>query len=227
MPIAFRHRDDPTPFKPLVPGLAVPREHDAAVMARLQARSESEMEGRFAAGNHAYVATLDGVPAAWGWVATSSASIGELNASFAVSSADRYLWNFVTLAASRGRGIYPRLLDAIVEFESADGERFWIAYAPENHASGTGIQKAGFTLVAELSFDRAGYPVVKDIRAGGGRAASALLGLPEITEAVAQCWKCARGPNPSESSCAWRSGSSAPRRRSRRRASPARASHPS
>jgi GNAT superfamily N-acetyltransferase len=202
MPIAFRHRDDVSPFKPRLPGLAVRREQDAATMARLQSRSESEIASRFAAGHHAYVATMHGVAAAWGWVATSSATIGELNASFSISSTDRYLWNFVTLTAFRGQGIYPRLLDAIVEAESAQGERFWIAYAPENHASGIGIQKSGFSLVADLSFDGAGNPVVKDIRSGGGHAASRLLGLPEITEAVAQCWKCARSGKPAESSCA-------------------------
>ncbi len=202
MPIAFRHRDESSPFKPMLPGLAVHRELDPAAMARIQGRATEEIEARFAAGHHAYVATMNGANAAWGWVATSSATIGELKTTFTVPTADRYLWNFVTLAAYRGRGIYSRLLDAIVKAESAEGERFWIAYAPENHASGAGIRNAGFTLVAELSFDRDGRPVVRDIRAGGGGDASRLLGLPEISDAVAQCWKCARGPAPTASSCA-------------------------
>jgi GNAT superfamily N-acetyltransferase len=175
---------------------------DPLVMADLQKRTVSEMLDRFTGGHRAYVASIDGTPAAWGWVATTAATIGELKASFALPTADRYLWNFVTLADFRGRGIYPQLINAIVAAESAEGERFWIAYAPENHASGAGIAKAGFELVADLSFDRTGQPVVKDIRTGGGSAASRLLGLPAITEAVAQCWKCARGPTPSTSSCA-------------------------
>ncbi len=202
MPIAYRHRDEPTPRMSPLTGLEVRREQDAEVMAILQGRTESEMASRFAAGHRAYVATIDGMVTAWGWVATSSATIGELKASFVVSSADRYLWNFVTLAAFRGRGIYPRLINAIVAAESVEAERFWIAYAPENRASGTGIAKAGFTLVADLSFDLAGNPAVKDIREGGGNAASRLLGLPAINEAVAQCWKCARMGKPVESSCA-------------------------
>lgn len=202
MPLAFRHRNDASPYKPPVDGLAVHRETDPAVMAQLQSRDVAEIERRFADGHRAYLATMHGAPAAWGWVATSSANIGEVKATFSLPSADRYLWNFVTLAAFRGRGIYPHLLDAIVAAESVDGARFWIAYAPENHASGAGIRKAGFTLVADLSFDRVGRPVVRDIRDGGGSEASQLLGLPAISEAVAQCWKCARGSTPSSASCA-------------------------
>jgi GNAT superfamily N-acetyltransferase len=202
MPIALRHRDQPPVDWPAVPGLAVHRELDPVTMAALQQRAVSDMQTRFDAGHRAYVATMDGVPAAWGWVATSSASIGELKVSFAVASTERYLWNFVTLPAFRGRGIYPRLLEAIIEAESLEGERFWIAYAPENHASGAGIQKAGFAVVAELSFDLHGTPVVKDIRAGGGKTVSQLLGLPDTQDIVAQCWKCARGPSPADAGCA-------------------------
>jgi len=171
-------------------------------MARLQSRSVAEIEERFVGGHRAYIATMFGEPAAWGWVATTAATIREVNASFALTSTDRYLWNFVTLSAFRGQGIYPRLLDAIVAAESVEAERFWIAYAPENRASGSGIVTAGFTIVAELSFDPIGRPVVRDIRDGGGSAASRLLGVPEITGAIAQCWRCARGAQPSQSSCA-------------------------
>ncbi len=202
MAIAFRHRDDASPTQSPLPGLAVHRELDASTMAQIQSRSVAEIEARFAGGHRAYIATLHGAVAAWGWVATSAASIGEVQATFSLAPHDRYLWNFVTLVAYRGRGIYPRLLDAIVAAESVEGERFWIAFAPENRASGSGIEKAGFTLVAELSFDGAGKPVVRDIRDGGGSAAAQLLGIPEITGAVAQCWRCARSGHPSESSCA-------------------------
>lgn len=201
MPIAFRHRNDPSPLISPLPGLVVHRESDPSVMAGLQGRDLAEIQERFDRGHRAYVATIDCVPAAWGWVATASATIGELRASFTVPTADRYLWNFVTLVAFRGRGIYPRLINAIVEAESVDAERFWIAYAPENHASGIGILKAGFTLVADLSFDLAGKPVVRDIHSGGGRAASQLVGLPAINEEVAKCWKCARNQSALSSAC--------------------------
>jgi len=178
MPFAARHRDPVPSIEPL-PGLVVRRVEDIEFMAALQGRAPEEMARRFAVGHRAYVAWRDGAPAAWGWVATRSAEIGELASSFEIPATERYLWNFVTLAAHRGLGIYPRLLEAIVRAESREAERFWIAYAPENHASGAGIRKAGFIALAELSFDALGRPALKGLVPGGGRVASRVLGLPE------------------------------------------------
>ena len=139
MPFASRYRADPVTSLPELAGLSIRRELSAAAMAALQNRSIGEMSSRFAAGHRAYVAMMEGQPAAWGWVATSTANIGELGASLTLNGDERYLWNFVTLPAYRGLGIYPRLLQGIVAAESAEANRFWIGYAPENHASGVGI----------------------------------------------------------------------------------------
>ena len=192
MPIAARHRDDPTTTPTPLPALAVRREHDAAVMAALQARPEAEMRRRLADGHRAYVAWRGDEPAAWGWVATRAAEIGELGAAFALPPGERYLWNFVTRPAHRGLGIYPRLLDAIVRAEAHEAERFWVVYAPENHASGAGIAKAGFTSVAELSFDARRRAALRDLLPGGARVAARVLGLPESRDALAPCWRCVR-----------------------------------
>jgi len=192
MPFAARHRRDPAPPLEPLPGLVVRREDDPDVMAALQGRDRAEMARRLAGGHRAYVASRDGAPAAWGWVATRSADIGELGSAFEVPAGERYLWNFVTLPAHRGRGIYPRLLEAIVRAESREAERFWIAYAPENHASGAGIRKAGFVALAELSFDAGGRAALRGLTPGGARVASRVLGLPEAQDALAQCWRCVR-----------------------------------
>lgn len=202
MPLAIRHRDDPLPRLTPLPGLVVRREVDAAVMAALQGRTEGEMTRRLAGGHRAYVALVDGQPAAWGWVATRTAEIGELGTAFVIGRGERYLWNFVTLKSHRGQGIYPRLLDAIVRAESCEAERFWIAYAPENHASGSGIRKAGFVAIAELSFDAAGRPALKGVVPGGSAAAARVLGLPEAGERLTQCWRCARAAKLTAASCA-------------------------
>lgn len=201
MPIALRHRDDPAPMWPRFPGLHVRREVDAARLARLQEKAEDEMTSRLGGGHRAYIAWRDAEPAAWGWVATRSAFIGELGTSFDLPKGTRYLWNFVTLKQHRGLGIYPRLLDVIVREESAEAEHFWIAYAPENHASGSGTRKAGFTRMADLSFDEYGHPVAKSRLPGGGAKAAQMLGLRSVDKAVAPCWRCARAPASADSSC--------------------------
>lgn len=159
------------------------------------------MTQRFADGHRAYVAFRAGEPAAWGWSATRTARIGELESTFAIPTGERYLWNFVTHPAHRGLGVYPRLLDAITRSELIEASRFWVAYAPENHASGAGIRKAGFTDVAALSFDVHGRPAVTDIVDGGGQLAAQFLGIPAVEEILAQCWRCAKQAAPMSSAC--------------------------
>lgn len=192
MPFAARHRSDPAPTLTPLAGLVVRRERCAAVMAALQQRDEADMQRRLDAGHRAYVAYLNGQPAAFGWVATESAEIGELRSTFAIPAGERYLWNFVTFASHRGLGIYPRLVDAIVRAESGEAERFWIAYAPENHASGSGVRKSGFTSLAEMSFDGEGRPALRSMVAGGAHVVSRLIGLPETQDALTPCWRCVR-----------------------------------
>jgi hypothetical protein len=141
-------------------------------------------------------------------VATLSASIGELALAFDLPAGDRYLWDFATLPEWRGRGIYPRLLRTIIDQEGEDGRRFWIIHAPENAASGSGIAKAGFTIVSDLSFLRDGGVGVAAVVAERSRAGAALLGVP-LFEAVlggaivSPCWRCvlagqASGSGPAE-----------------------------
>ena len=189
MPLAIRHRDDAVaPLAPL-PGLAVRRERSPEAMARLQSKPVSEMGARLVAGHRAYVASLDGIDAAFGWVATRHARIGELGIAFDVPDGERYLWNFVTLPSHRGRGIYPHLLDAIVRAEMREAERFWVVWAPENHASGAGIGRAGFVEVAELSFDRDGRPATSGV---AGEATARMLEVAHVRGNLAPCWRCAR-----------------------------------
>ena len=192
MALAIRHRDDPRPELTALEGLEVHHVWDAAFMAALQGRTEAEIAARMNAGHRAYVAWVHEAPAAWGWVATRIADIGELGTTFTLPTGERYLWNFVTLPSHRGMGLYPRLLEEIVRSESTEAERFWIAYAPENHASGAGIRKAGFTALAELSFDAAGRAALQALVPDGGRVASRVLGLPEAADALAPCWRCVR-----------------------------------
>ena len=189
MGVSVRYSDRAVDLSPIA-GLQVYCERRSDVMARLQGREGPEMDRRFAAGHTAWIAAIDGEPAAWGWMASRSADIGEMGLTFELPSRARYLWNFVTLPAFRGRGIYPRLLDAIVRAERSRADTFWIAYAPENRASEAGIRRAGFERVAELSFDAAGRPALDGMDAEVQEAA-ALLGLPQANP-LSPCWRCVR-----------------------------------
>lgn len=83
MALAVRHRDENIVALPALAALVVRRESNALAMAKLQRKPEVEMVSRIAAGNRAYVASWNGVDAAWGWVATHVAEIGELSIRFA------------------------------------------------------------------------------------------------------------------------------------------------
>ena len=195
-------RGDPLPPLAPLPAFRAAPEHDAEALVRLTGLEPAEVTARLEAGHRAYIARLGGVAVASGWVATLAASIGELELAFAVTSGDRYLWDFVTLADWRGRGIYPRLLQAILAQEAADARRFWVINAPENAASAAGIAKAGFRPAGELSFrsDR-GVGSVPTDATDRARVGASLLGVP-LLEAVregrvlAPCWRCVLAAKP-------------------------------
>jgi hypothetical protein len=137
---------------------------------------------------------MGGDAVGYGWVADAAAAIGELDLAFRLEPADRYLWDFVTLPAWRGRGLYPRLLQAILRAEG--GGRFWIINAPENVASARGIARAGFVDVGSLAFARGGgvgiAPTGEHDRTAAG---AAVLGVPLVPDSAADpgvspCWCC-------------------------------------
>jgi GNAT superfamily N-acetyltransferase len=164
------------------------------MMAELNHIPIEEVRARRKDGHRPYVAYLHDAPVAYGWVATREASIGELDLIIALPSSDRYLWDFATLPEWQGRGLYPRLLQAILRQEAQQAERFWIIYAPENLPSGAGMRKAGFIPAAELSFDADRQVRLAPLGAyERARAAAELLGVPLIDDPLAPCWCCQSG----------------------------------
>jgi GNAT superfamily N-acetyltransferase len=194
MAFATWYRGDPLPHLPEPTGFEAAVVTDADELALINGLPVGAIRARWAAGNVAYVARLFGRPVAYGWVARGLAHIGELGLSFHVPGDGRYLWDFETLRHCRGRGIYPRLLQAIVEAE-ADADRFWIIHAPENLPSGVGIERAGFTVAGELS-----------LRPGGKSALQAtgpiervldaidLLGVRLAAAPLSPSWACGQEP---------------------------------
>jgi GNAT superfamily N-acetyltransferase len=158
-------------------------------LATINRISAKEVQQRRSAGHVPYVGYMDDEAVTYGWVATREASIGELNLAFSIAADSRYLWDFATLPEWQGRGLYPRLLQAIVQAERAD--RFWIIHAPENLPSGAGMHKAGFQAVGQLSFQRDNslglIPFDQPDRA---RVGAALLDVPVIEDGLSPCWRC-------------------------------------
>lgn len=161
------------------------------MLATVAGLTADEVARRCAEGHRAYVGFLTGVPIAYGWVATRRASIGELDLEFGLPAGSRYLWDFATLPAFRGLGVYPHLLNAIVERESPPATQLWIIHAPENLPSGVGIARAGFEVVGELSFGADGRPSLA-VAGNPDRAAvgAALLGVPLTAGELSPCWRC-------------------------------------
>jgi GNAT superfamily N-acetyltransferase len=195
MALATWWRGDDLPRLPEIDELSIEVSSDVERIARVTSLAVEEVAARLAAGHRIYVASLDGTPTSYGWVATLAASIGELALEFALPASDRYLWDFVTLPEWRGRGIYPRLLQGIIEREST-AERFWIINAPENAASGAGIARAGFAPVGDLAFLRdRGVGSVAIASADRARVGAALLGVTffaaiQSGRVVSPCWRC-------------------------------------
>lgn len=163
---------------------------DLELLSRLGEISKEEVRRRLANDNLAFVAYWKHEPAAFGWIAKGKAKIGELNHEFILPRAHRYLWNFRTLRAYRGLGIYPRLLQYIICRESSKAERFWIIHAPENSSSLRGIVKAGFTYVGELFVNDGAQPAIK---VKGNLDVDTYLdymGFQRTNDVAASCWNC-------------------------------------
>lgn len=154
---------------------------DTQLLAQLQQLDVPKMEARIATGNHPYVAFLGALPAAYGWCATQRFGIQAVNVEWALRPGERGLWDFATLPAWRGQGIYPRLLQAILTAELPEAARFWISHRGDNDASRQGILKAGFQLVGMTALAADGRP--KTILRGS-RERALLNPMGENTELI-------------------------------------------
>jgi GNAT superfamily N-acetyltransferase len=172
-----------------VPGFHARLVDDDEVVAPINHLEIGEVGERRRAGHRPYVGYIGETAVTHGWVATSLAAIGELHLAFAIPAGDRYLWDFATVPTWQGKGLYQRLLHAIVRMEDAD--RFWIIHAPENGPSSVGIQTAGFQAVGQLAFQPDGsvglIPVQRHVRAPFG---AALLGVPLLDGGLSPCLRC-------------------------------------
>lgn len=172
-------------------GLEIRESADIELLARLGEVSKEEVMRRLVNDHLAFVAFLNGVPAAFGWMARGKASIGELNHTMILPIGHRYLWNFRTIAEFRGQGIYPALLQYILRYEGTKARQFWIIHAPENQSSLRGIIKAGFHYVGKLYTDHNGEAVLEATdEAHRHRSAIEYMDIRLSDDDAASCWNC-------------------------------------
>ena len=159
---------------------------DDEQQARINRLRIGDVRERRHAGHRAYIGAIGNTVVTYGWVATRTATIGELDLTFVLPAGDRYLWDFATLPDWQGRGLYALLLHAILRVEDAD--RFWILHTPENLPSEAGRQEAGFQRVGHLTFRKDGsiglIPSEPHARA---RFGAALLGVPLLEKGLSSC----------------------------------------
>jgi len=160
---------------PSLPGFTAAPALDWDELAEINDLTHTEVLNRRGNGHRPYVARMYGQPVAYDWLATRKISIGELNINVELPSDDRYLWDFATLPDWQGRGLYPRLLQSILEQEIQNAQRFWIIHAPENLPSSAGMSKAGFEFVGQLSFTLDGKVGLAPYLDSTARAASVLI----------------------------------------------------
>ena len=199
MSLATWWRQDPLPLLPFLASFEARVATDPAEIALVNRLSVAEVQARWDGGHRAYLGYWDGRPVTYGWLATRRAAIGELDLAFAIPPEDGYLWDFATLPDWQGRGLYPRLLQAMVADVSNGVRRLWIIHAPENLPSGAGMHRAGFEPVGQLSFRAEGgvglAPFGPNVRAQAG---ADLLEVPLIDTVLAPCWTCGgAAPTPS------------------------------
>jgi len=106
---------------------------------------------RLSMGKHCYIARVEGKPVAYGWITFDKEDIGELGLSARLNEREAYIWDCATLAAYRGRRLYPALLACMLdELQRAGFRRIWIGTDADNLPSQIGVALVGCQPVVEI-----------------------------------------------------------------------------
>jgi hypothetical protein len=175
---------------PMPAGLRIQECANTELLALMGTTTVDDVRKRLANDHLAFVAYMNNVPAAFGWMARGKAMIGELNHELILPIGNRYLWNFRTMEAFRGKGIYPVLLQYIIRYEMKRANRFWIIHAPENQSSLKGIQKAGFQYVGTLYSKKGKATIEATALAESNRRWLTEMDIRIAEEEPASCWNC-------------------------------------
>jgi len=108
--------------------------------------------GRLARGSRCFGAWVGHELVGYGWLSSKSEWIGEVQLEIGLPPGEAYIWNCVTLARHRRKGVFRSVVTSIVRHAHNEGlARLWIASLAG--VGGKTIQQAGFQPV--LRFDSA------------------------------------------------------------------------
>jgi hypothetical protein len=108
--------------------------------------------GRLARGSRCFGAWVGHELVGYGWLSTKSEWIGEVQLEIGLAPGEAYVWNCVTLARHRRKGVFRSVVTSIVGQAHKEAmARLWIASLVG--VGGKTIQQAGFQPV--LQFDSA------------------------------------------------------------------------
>jgi GNAT superfamily N-acetyltransferase len=181
---------DTLPAIQLTTGLQMEECTNVDLLAWMGTTTVEDVIKRIANDHVAFVAYINNAPAAFGWMARGKALIGELNHELILPVGNRYLWNFRTMEAFRGLGIYPALLQYIIHREREKANRFWIIHAPENKSSLKGIKKAGFQFVGKLYSSNGMATIENTFLSESSRKLLTEMDITISEEEPAPCWNC-------------------------------------
>jgi RimJ/RimL family protein N-acetyltransferase len=135
-----------------IAGAASAADHDLAEeVMRAAGEPNGLVAPRLAHGDEFFGWLADGRVVSFGWVTCQDRTVGPFQ--FAEVSGRTFLYNFHTLEAYRGRGLYPALLLAMRHVLGREKvTEFVIDVNAHNTASARGIEKGGFVLVARVAF---------------------------------------------------------------------------
>jgi GNAT superfamily N-acetyltransferase len=181
---------DTLPIIKLPAGLMIEDCTEVGLLAWMGATTREDVVKRIANDHVAFVAYVNNMPAAFGWMARGKAMIGELAHELILPIGNRYLWNFRTMEAFRGLGIYPALLQYIIHWEKERADRFWIIHAPENRSSLKGIKKAGFQYVGKLYSSKDVATIENTALSRSSHKFLTEMDIVLSEEEPASCWNC-------------------------------------
>ena len=105
--------------------------------------------GRLARGSRCFGAWVGHELVGYGWLSIKSEWIGEVELEISLPAGEAYIWNCVTLARHRRKGVFRAVVTSIVSQAHQEGlARLWIASLAG--VGGKTIQQAGFQPVLQL-----------------------------------------------------------------------------